>query len=98
MPEDEIRQQLREMRQELDAAKQAHPLQQKEEHGIPFSKKIMEEMIPPHVKLPTIEPYSGSSDPDDHLSSFQSIMMFHGASDVILCRAFPSTLRGSART
>ncbi|XP_043710285.1 uncharacterized protein LOC122659212 [Telopea speciosissima] len=47
--------------------------------------------------MPTIEQYGGMTDPEDHLESFKSVMLFQGASDAIMCRAFPSTLKGSVR-
>ena len=63
----------------------------------PFSQMIMQEPIPPNFKLPQFESYDGTSDPVDHLEAFRTMMLLHGAPDAILCRAFPSTLKGAAR-
>ena len=63
----------------------------------PFSQMIMQEPIPPNFKLPQFKSYDGTSDLIDHLEAFQTMMLLHGASDAILCRAFPSTLKGAAK-
>ena len=63
----------------------------------PFSQKIMQEPVPPTFELPQLESYDGTSDPVDHLGAFRAMMLLHGASDAVLCRAFPSTLKGAAR-
>ena len=63
----------------------------------PFSQMIMQESIPPNFKFPQFESYDGTSDPVDHLEAFRTMMLLHGAPDAILCRAFPSTLKGAAR-
>ena len=63
----------------------------------PFSQKIMQEQVPPNFKLPHFESYDGTTDPIDHLEAFRTTMLLHGAPDAILCRAFPSTLKGAAR-
>lgn len=48
--------------------------------------------------MPAMEPYNSNADPIDHLQSFISVMVLHGVSDAIMCRAFPTMLRGAART
>ena len=64
---------------------------------LPFSQRIMQESIPSNFKLPQFESHDWTSDLVDHLEAFQTMMLLHGASDVILCRAFLSTLKGAAR-
>ena len=44
-----------------------------------------------------IESYDGTKDPLDHLKSFETMMHLQGEVDEIMCRAFPTTLRGPAR-
>ena len=63
----------------------------------PFSQMIMQEPIPPNFKLPQFESYDGTSDLVDHLEAFRIMMLLHGTPDAILCRAFPSILKGAAR-
>ncbi|XP_075655855.1 uncharacterized protein LOC142625979 [Castanea sativa] len=38
-----------------------------------------------------------SKDPLDHLESFKTLMHLQGVPDTIMCRAFPTTLKGPAR-
>ncbi|XP_015960566.1 uncharacterized protein LOC107484525 [Arachis duranensis] len=63
----------------------------------PFSEDIMKFQMPKNFVLPTaLEPYKGFGDPRVHIRKFQSMMFFNGASEPILCRAFPTYLDGSA--
>lgn len=62
----------------------------------PFAPQIDREQVPLGFKVPQLESYDGSTDPVDHLESFKALMMLHGASDVIMCKAFPATLRKAA--
>ncbi|EHA8590342.1 hypothetical protein COCNU_scaffold017266G000020 [Cocos nucifera] len=57
----------------------------------------MQEPVPQNFKLPQLESYDGTSDPVDHLEAFRTMMLLHDASDAMLCRAFPSTLKEAAR-
>ncbi|MQL75419.1 hypothetical protein Taro_007794 [Colocasia esculenta] len=63
----------------------------------PFSREILEARVSPKLPLPTIAPYDGTSDPADHIYGFESHIVFHGASDAAKCRAFPATLKETAR-
>ncbi|XP_057756155.1 uncharacterized protein LOC130975365 [Arachis stenosperma] len=42
-------------------------------------------------------PYDGTSDPSHHLNNFRSRMYLTDASDVIRCKAFPTTLTKTAK-
>ncbi|MQL98827.1 hypothetical protein Taro_031543 [Colocasia esculenta] len=55
--------------------------------------EILEARVSPKLPLPTIAPYDGTIDPADHIHGFQSHMVFHRASDVAKCQAFPATLK-----
>ena len=44
-----------------------------------------------------MENYDGNKDPLDHLESFKTLMHLQGILDEIMCRAFPTTLKGSTR-
>ena len=47
--------------------------------------------------MPQIESYDGVKDPIDHLESFKTLMQLQGVVDEIMCRVFPTTLKGLAR-
>ncbi|GKU89032.1 hypothetical protein SLEP1_g3225 [Rubroshorea leprosula] len=64
----------------------------------PLSIKITQEPYPPGFRMPQFETYDGTKDPDDHLHAFFSIMQAQNASDALMCKMFPSTLRSNART
>uniref|UniRef100_A0A2N9GPG2 Uncharacterized protein n=1 Tax=Fagus sylvatica TaxID=28930 RepID=A0A2N9GPG2_FAGSY len=63
-----------------------------------FTKRIDEYPLPAKFKVPQLETFDGFKDPLDYLDSFRTIMRLHGVSDEIMCRTFPTNLRGSART
>ena len=44
-----------------------------------------------------IESYDGIKDPLNHLETFKTLMHLQGVPDEIMCRAFPTTLKGVAR-
>ncbi|XP_059629876.1 uncharacterized protein LOC132272805 [Cornus florida] len=53
--------------------------------------------LPSKFKMPTLESFDGTRDPLDHLETFQALMHHQAVPDHIMCRAFPTTLKGSAR-
>ncbi|GKU94659.1 hypothetical protein SLEP1_g8119 [Rubroshorea leprosula] len=64
----------------------------------PVNTKITQEPYPPGFRMPQFETYDGTKDPDDHLHAFFSVMRAQNASDALMCKMFPSTLRGNAWT
>lgn len=63
----------------------------------PFTHQILEcPSSPKYYALP-VETFDGSGDPTDHLEIFNGHMAYHGVEDALMCRAFPLTLRKSAR-
>ena len=44
-----------------------------------------------------MENYDENKDPLDHLEFFKNLMHLQGVPDEIICRAFPSTLKGLTR-
>lgn len=44
-----------------------------------------------------MEPFDRSQDPFDHLETYKTLMLLHDYSDEVMCRAFPVTLKVSAR-
>ena len=50
-----------------------------------------------NFELPQGESYDGSKDSLDHLESFKTLMHLQGVADEIMCKAFPTTLKGPSR-
>ena len=63
----------------------------------PFTASVTSFPLPPKFCMPQLETYDGSKDPLDHLESFKILMHLQGVADEIMCRAFPTTLKGLAR-
>ena len=53
--------------------------------------------LPQKFRMPQIEIYDGVKDPLDHLETFKTLMHLQKIPDEIMCRAFPTTLKGLAR-
>ncbi|GKV18271.1 hypothetical protein SLEP1_g28676 [Rubroshorea leprosula] len=64
----------------------------------PLNTNIILEPYPAGFIIPKLETYDGTKDPDDHLHAFYSCMQAQNTSDALMCKIFPSTLRGNART
>ncbi|RWW42254.1 hypothetical protein BHE74_00052212, partial [Ensete ventricosum] len=97
------REQVRRVHQRLDEV-QKEVLKSREEvgesskSGSPFTPEIQAKPLPATFKLPALEPYDGSGDPTEHIATFRTQMALYDTSEALMCRAFPTTLRGSART
>uniref|UniRef100_A0A2N9GFR2 Uncharacterized protein n=1 Tax=Fagus sylvatica TaxID=28930 RepID=A0A2N9GFR2_FAGSY len=63
----------------------------------PFTKTVISFPLPSKFRMPSLEIFDGSKDPLDHLESFKTVMCLQGVPDEIMCRAFPTTLKGPAR-
>ena len=63
----------------------------------PFTAPITLFPLPPKFRMPQLESYDGSKDPLNHLESFKTLMHLQGVADEIMCRAFPTMLKGLAR-
>ena len=63
----------------------------------PFTVPVTSFPLPPKFCMPLVESYDGSMDPLDHLESFKTLMHLQGVADEIMCRAFPTTLKGLTR-
>ena len=63
----------------------------------PFTTSINSFPLSPKFRMPQIESYDGAKDPLDHLESFKTLMHLQGVVDKIMCKVFPTTLRGPTR-
>ncbi|GAB2271785.1 hypothetical protein Dimus_038933 [Dionaea muscipula] len=63
----------------------------------PFTRNVLEDYCPNHVRLPSLDSYDGTEDPEDHLNHYEIRMSLQNFSDGMMCRAFPSTFKGAAR-
>ncbi|KAF7844942.1 uncharacterized protein G2W53_001847 [Senna tora] len=69
----------------------------KKKKRYPFVDRIMD-VVMPKLRTPTqLKHYDGASDPVAHVNSFKAAMLYAGALDEVMCRAFPSTLDGDAQ-
>ena len=63
----------------------------------PFIVSITSHPLPSKFKMPTLDSYDGTRDPYDHIATFKTTMHLQVVPDEIMCRAFPTTLKGPAR-
>ena len=63
----------------------------------PFTVLINGHPLPPKFKMPSLDSYDGTRDPFDHIATFKTTMHLQGIPEEIICRAFPTTLKGPTR-
>ena len=63
----------------------------------PFTTAVLECPVPSKFKLPQLEPFDGLKDLQDHLNTFKTTLGLQQPPDEILCRSFPTILKGAAR-
>ncbi|RRT46921.1 hypothetical protein B296_00036413 [Ensete ventricosum] len=66
--------------------------------GSSFTPEIQGKLLSATFRLPTLKPYDGSGDPTEHIMTFRAQMVLYDTFDALMCRAFPTTLRGPAMT
>ena len=62
----------------------------------PFTASINGHHLPPKFKMPSLDSYDGTHDSFDHIATFKTTMHLQRVPDEIMCRAFPTTLKGPA--
>ena len=63
----------------------------------PFTIPVNSCPLSQKFRMPQIESYDGVKDPLDHLETFKTLMHLYGVPNKIMCRVFPTTLKGVAR-
>ena len=63
----------------------------------PFTMAVLECPVRSKFRLPQLEPFDGLKDPLDHLNTFKTTLVLQQPPDEILCRSFPTTLKGAAQ-
>ena len=63
----------------------------------PFTASINGHPLPPKFKIPSLDSYDEMRDPFNHIATFKTTMHLQGVLDEIMCRAFPTTLKGPGR-
>ena len=63
----------------------------------PFTTSVNSFPLLQKFRMPQIESYDEVKDLLDHLETFKTLMHLQGVPDEIMCRAFPTTLKGPAR-
>ena len=64
---------------------------------LPFTAPITSFPLPLKFRMPQVKSYNGSKDPLGHLESFKTLMHLQGMANDIMCKAFPTMLKGLAR-
>ena len=62
----------------------------------PFTPEVLNYPLPAKFRMPQVEAFDGVKDPVDHLNTYKNQMELHGYPDPVRCRAFATTLKGSA--
>ena len=63
----------------------------------PFTASVNSFPLPHKFRMPQKDSYDRVKEPLDHLETFKTLMHFQGVANEIVCRAFPTTLKGVAR-
>ena len=62
-----------------------------------FIASINSHPLPSKFKMPSLDSYDGTRDPCDHIATFKTTMHLQGVPNEIMCRAFPTTLKGTGQ-
>ena len=95
---------LREMRREMDELRSA--IREKTYRNLdgmvrrtdsPFTIRVLECPMPSKFRLPQLESFNDLKDPLDHITTFKTTLGLQQPPNEILCRSFPTTLKGAAQ-
>ena len=63
----------------------------------PFTTAVLECPVLSKFRLPQLESFDGLKDPQDHLNTFKMMLGLQQPPNEILCRSFPTILKGAVR-
>ncbi|XP_050249111.1 uncharacterized protein LOC126696403 [Quercus robur] len=92
---DQMRKVMDEMRENMRRANPIKDLVHRT--NSPFTASINGHPLPPKFKMPSLDSYDETRDLFDHIATFKTTMHLQGVPDEIMCRAFPTTLKGPAQ-
>ncbi|GKV09734.1 hypothetical protein SLEP1_g21190 [Rubroshorea leprosula] len=94
----DLERQLKEVQKSIDELKSPRSYQQTLDlDSAPLNLSITVEPYQEGFKIPHLETYDGSGDPDEHLHTYQAIMRIQNANDAMMCKVFPAALKTTAR-
>ncbi|GKV29507.1 hypothetical protein SLEP1_g38433 [Rubroshorea leprosula] len=94
----DLERQLRDVQKSIDELKSPRSHQQTLDlDSAPLNLSITAEPYQEGFKIPHLETYDGTGDPDEHLHTYQAIMRIQNANDAMMCKVFPATLKSIAR-
>ena len=91
---DQMKKVMEEMKENMRRANSIEDLVHRTDS--PFTASINCHPLPSKFKLLFLDSYDGARDPFDHIATFKTTMHLQGVPDEIMCRAFPTTLKGPA--
>ena len=62
-----------------------------------FITEVLNRPFPLKFRLPQLESYDSFKDPLDHIESFKTLMLLQMTPNEVMCKAFPTTLKGVVR-
>ena len=92
---DQMRRVMHEMRENMKRVNPVEDLVHRTDS--PFTASINGHPLPPKFKMSSLDSYDGTRDPCDHIATFKTTMHLQGVPNEIMCRAFPTTLKGLAQ-
>ncbi|GKU90467.1 hypothetical protein SLEP1_g4457 [Rubroshorea leprosula] len=95
----DLERQLKDVQKSIDELKSPKSHQQTLDlDSAPLNLSITAEPYQEGFKIPHLETYDGSGDPDEHLHTYQAITRIQNANDAMMCKVFPATLKEIIRT
>ena len=89
---DQMKRTMEEMKDSMRRANHVDDLVHRTDSS--FITSITSHPLPSNYKIPTSDSYDGTRDPYDHIATFKTTMHLQGVLDEIMCRVFPTTLKG----